>query len=98
MPLQGTYRDAGDVAVVDFSGKITLGEGSASVEIADKAADNGVRTRLDGYAVALGKSAWLMSLKCGCEASATLKADRAGAVLLQARSSPSSSRPQVGLP
>jgi len=27
--LQGTFREAGDVAVVDFSGKITLGEGSA---------------------------------------------------------------------
>jgi anti-sigma B factor antagonist len=31
VPLQGTYRDAGDVAVVDFSGKITLGEGSATL-------------------------------------------------------------------
>ena len=29
MALQGTCRDVGDVAVVDFSGKITLGEGSA---------------------------------------------------------------------
>ena len=29
MALQGTFREAGDVAVVDFSGKITLGEGSA---------------------------------------------------------------------
>jgi anti-sigma B factor antagonist len=27
--LRGTCRDVGDVAVVDFSGKITLGEGSA---------------------------------------------------------------------
>jgi len=27
--LQGTCREVGDVAVVDFSGKITLGEGSA---------------------------------------------------------------------
>jgi anti-sigma B factor antagonist len=31
VPLQGTCRDAGDVAVVDFSGKITLGEGSATL-------------------------------------------------------------------
>jgi anti-sigma B factor antagonist len=29
MALQGTCRDVGDVAIVDFSGKITLGEGSA---------------------------------------------------------------------
>ena len=29
MSLQATIRDAGNVTVVDFSGKITLGEGSA---------------------------------------------------------------------
>jgi|SRR5215467_1198202 len=29
MALQGTCRDIGDVAIVDFSGRITLGEGSA---------------------------------------------------------------------
>ena len=29
MALQGTRRQLGDVAIVDFSGKITLGEGSA---------------------------------------------------------------------
>ena len=29
MPLQGTCREVGDIAVVDFSGRITLGEGSA---------------------------------------------------------------------
>jgi anti-sigma B factor antagonist len=29
MALQGTCREVGDVAIVDFSGKITLGEGSA---------------------------------------------------------------------
>jgi anti-sigma B factor antagonist len=29
MALQGTCRDVGDIAVVDFSGRITLGEGSA---------------------------------------------------------------------
>jgi anti-sigma B factor antagonist len=27
--LQGTCREVGDVAIVDFSGRITLGEGSA---------------------------------------------------------------------
>ncbi len=31
MQLQGTCRDVGDIAVVDFSGKITLGEGSATL-------------------------------------------------------------------
>ncbi|HKV03650.1 MAG TPA: STAS domain-containing protein [Candidatus Acidoferrales bacterium] len=31
MPLQGTCRDVGDVVVVDFSGKITLGEASATL-------------------------------------------------------------------
>ncbi len=29
MPLQGTCREIDDVAIIDFSGKITLGEGSA---------------------------------------------------------------------
>jgi anti-sigma B factor antagonist len=29
MALQGTCRDVGDIAIVDFSGRITLGEGSA---------------------------------------------------------------------
>ena len=28
-PLQGTCREINDVAVIDFSGKITLGEGSS---------------------------------------------------------------------
>jgi anti-sigma B factor antagonist len=31
MALQGTCRDVGDVAIVDFSGRITLGEGSATL-------------------------------------------------------------------
>lgn len=31
MGLRGTCREVGDVAVIDFSGKITLGEGSAVV-------------------------------------------------------------------
>jgi anti-sigma B factor antagonist len=29
--LRGTCREIGDVAIVDFSGKITLGEGSATL-------------------------------------------------------------------
>ncbi len=31
MALQGTRRQIGDVTIVDFSGKITLGEGSATL-------------------------------------------------------------------
>ena len=31
LPLLETCRQAGDIAVVDFSGKITLGEGSATL-------------------------------------------------------------------
>ncbi len=31
MALQGTRRQVGDVIIVDFSGKITLGEGSATL-------------------------------------------------------------------
>ena len=31
MALQGTRRQIGDVVIVDFSGKITLGEGSATL-------------------------------------------------------------------
>ena len=29
MSLQGTYREVRDISVIDFSGKITLGEGSS---------------------------------------------------------------------
>jgi anti-sigma B factor antagonist len=29
--LQGTCREIGDIAIVDFSGKITLGEGSSTL-------------------------------------------------------------------
>jgi anti-sigma B factor antagonist len=29
--LQGTYREIGQIVIVDFSGKITLGEGSATL-------------------------------------------------------------------
>ena len=71
---------------------------ASSVAIADQRAAEGVKTRLDGYAAALAKSAWLMSVRCGCAASATLAADRAGALLLQAHSVPSSRSGQVGLP
>lgn len=31
MALQGTCREVNDIAVIDFSGKITLGEGSAKL-------------------------------------------------------------------
>ena len=31
MTLRGTCREIGDIAIVDFSGKITLGEGSATL-------------------------------------------------------------------
>ena len=31
MSLRGTCREVGDIAIVDFSGKITLGEGSATL-------------------------------------------------------------------
>ena len=41
MALQGTFREVGEIAVVDFSGKITLGEGSSMLrrtirELVDK--------------------------------------------------------------
>ena len=29
MALQGTFREIGEIAIMDFSGKITLGEGSS---------------------------------------------------------------------
>jgi anti-sigma B factor antagonist len=31
LALQGTFREVGEIAVVDFSGKITLGEGSSTL-------------------------------------------------------------------
>ena len=31
MALRGTCREVGDIAVIDFSGKITLGEGSSTL-------------------------------------------------------------------
>lgn len=31
MALQGTFREIGEIAIMDFSGKITLGEGSSTL-------------------------------------------------------------------
>jgi hypothetical protein len=70
----------------------------SNLDIADQSAPEGIKTQLDSYAAALAKSAWLMSLRCGCDASAFLKGDPAGVLLLQAHINPSSRRPQVGIP
>src|SRR5580704_1031415 len=66
--------------------------------IEDKDAPKGLKEQLDSYAVALGRSAWLMSLKCGCDAGAVLESEAVGEALLKAKYSPSFKRPQVGLP
>jgi hypothetical protein len=66
--------------------------------IEDKDAPKGIKVQLDSYAVALGRSAWLMSLKCGCDAGAVLESEAVGEALLKAKYSPSFKRPQVGLP
>ena len=66
--------------------------------VEDKDAPDGLKVKLDSYAGALGRSAWLMSLKCGCDAGAVLTGEAAGEALLKARFSPSFTRPQVGLP
>jgi hypothetical protein len=71
---------------------------AAEVSIQDKAAPKGLKTRLDAYARALGRSAWAMSIKCGCAASAALLSETAGAPLLKARFEPSFKQPEVGLP
>ncbi len=71
---------------------------SSEVRVEDKDAPAGLKTRLDAYARALGQSAWLMSLKCGCAASAVLSGEVAGPALLRARFEPSFKQPQVGLP
>ncbi|MHB8381822.1 MAG: hypothetical protein ACYDC3_05725, partial [Candidatus Binataceae bacterium] len=68
------------------------------VVIEDKKAVGGLKTALDQYAAALGKAAWLTSLKCRCAASAVLTADPAGQALLRASFAPSFTRAQVGLP
>jgi hypothetical protein len=66
--------------------------------IEDKNAPKGLKEQLDSYAGALGRSAWLMSLKCGCDANAVLTGEAVGDALLKAKDSPSFKRPQVGLP
>jgi hypothetical protein len=71
---------------------------AAEVNILDKDAPKGLKTHLDAYARALGRSAWAMSIKCGCAASATLESETAGAALLKARFEPSFTQPEVGLP
>jgi hypothetical protein len=71
---------------------------TATVNVQDKDAPKGMKTHLDAYARALGRSAWAMSLKCGCAASATLQSETAGAPLLKARFEPSFKEPEVGLP
>ncbi len=71
---------------------------AAQVNIRDKDAPKGLKSRLDSYARAIGRSAWLMSIKCGCAASAMLQSETAGAPLLKARFEPSFKQPEVGLP
>ena len=71
---------------------------AAEVNVQDKDAPRGLKTHLDAYARALGRSAWLLSIKCGCAASATLQSETAGAALLKARFEPSFKQPEVGLP
>jgi hypothetical protein len=71
---------------------------ASEANVLDKDAPKGLKTHLDGYARALGRSAWLLSIKCGCAASATLESETAGAALLKARFEPSFTQPEVGLP
>ncbi|HYL59088.1 MAG TPA: hypothetical protein VEU51_09465 [Candidatus Acidoferrales bacterium] len=72
--------------------------GAKDVTIADKAAVKGVKEQLDTYAGAVGRSAWLMSLKCGCEAGAVLTGEAVGGAIMKAKFAPSFKRAQVGLP
>jgi len=72
--------------------------GAADVRIEDTDAPKGLKIRLDAYARALGRIAWLMSIKCGCAANSTLAGETAGAPLLRARFEPSFKQPEVGLP
>lgn len=46
MPLHATYRDAGAVTVVDCSGKITLGDGSALLRKTIRGLLDEARTRI----------------------------------------------------
>jgi hypothetical protein len=71
---------------------------AADLTIQDKDSPKGMKTRLDAYARALGRSAWLMSIKCGCAANATLHSETAGPALLKARFEPSFKQAEVGLP
>ncbi len=71
---------------------------AAQVSLQDKDAPKGLKTHLDAYARALGRSAWAMSIKCGCAATAVLQSETAGAALLKARFEPSFKQPEVGLP
>src|SRR5215472_2264685 len=66
--------------------------------VQDKDAPKGLKEQLDDYASALGRAAWLMSLKCGCTSEATLTGEAVGDALLKAKYAPSFKRPQVGLP
>lgn len=68
------------------------------ITVQDKGAPKGLKEQLDDYAGALGRAAWLMSLKCGCASEATLTGEAVGDALLKAKFSPSFKRPQVGLP
>ena len=76
----------------------TVETSSARIDVNDKASEKGLRTSLDGYATALAKTAQLMSLRCGCAAEASLRAESPGVTLIRARFDPSSNRAQVGLP
>ncbi len=71
---------------------------AAEVNVQDKDAATKLKKRLDAYARALGRSAWLMSVKCGCAANATLVSETAGPPLLKAHFEPSFQQPEVGLP
>ena len=68
------------------------------VTVEDKSATEGLKNSLDSYANAIGRSSWLMSLKCGCDAGAVLTGEAGGAALLKAKYAPSYKRPHVGLP
>lgn len=46
MALQGTCRDVGEVAIIDFSGKITLGEGSSTLRKMIRDLVEGGRTKI----------------------------------------------------
>ena len=76
--------------------EVVLSDKDVSIE--DKKASDGLKTGLDQYATALGKAAWLMSIKCRCDAGARLTAEPSGQALLRARFAPSFTKPQVGLP